>query len=214
MALSQVRGGSINDLGQTTPQAQQCALWYPQCRDYMLANTVWNFARRIIALAVLDEEVFNWRYVYAYPVDCLHINNVIPDIELIASATDTEGFVSPVAMRMDDPLARKLAQMPKVPYQVMNNGATRIVVCNEPNARIDYRAKVTDVNRMTQEFRMGLASLIASNIAVPIAGVKDGLALKKEALQMYGMYVTDASINNSNEGYKEPAESEYITCRN
>jgi hypothetical protein len=214
MALSQVRGGSINNLDQTTAQAQQCKLWYAKCRDYMLANTVWNFSRRIVALAQLsEEEVFNWRYVYAYPVDCLHINRVIPNIQLIESDDGTGGIVSPTSTRMNDPLANRLAQIPSVEYMVMNNGTTKVIVCNEPNARIDFRARIIDVNRMTEEFRMALAALIASFIAVPIAGVKDGMALKKEAQTLYSVMVNDAGINNSNEGFKLPAESDYVTCR-
>lgn len=213
MALSMVRAGSINNLDQATPQAQQCKLWYATCRDMMLETTVWNFARRITALAVLsDQTVFNWRYVYAYPTDCLHIGKVIPNIELVTPADDGTD-TSPTSLRLNDELNRWLASIPEIDYEVMNNGTTKIIVCNEPNARIDYRSRVTDVNRFTSEFRMALASLIAARIAVPLAGVGEGRKLKEDALNEYFNWIGSAGVNNGNEGHQTEPESEFITVR-
>jgi hypothetical protein len=214
MALSQVRASSINSLDQVpaTPQSQQCKLWYAKCRDMMLEDSIWNFARRISALALLaDETVFNWRYVYAYPTDCLHITKVIPNIELVRAAE--EGDESPTSMRLNDELWQWLAKIPSVPYEVMNNGTTKIIVCNEPDARISYRSRITDVNRFTPQFQIALSSLIASFIAVPLAGVGEGRKLKQDALDSYAGIVNMANINNSNEGYTAEPDSDFVTCR-
>lgn len=217
MALSQVRAGSINSLDQSPPTAasQYCRLWYPICRDVMLENSVWNFARRIAALAQLSNEtVFNWRYVYAYPTDCLHIVKIIPNIQLVESDDGSGGSISPVAARMNEPLWTRLAQIPAIEYEVMTTGSTQIIVCNEPAARILYRSKITDPNKMPTQFRAALALYLASYIAIPLAGETIGKSLRAEALLLYRETLLNAEISNVNEGYKEPAESEYITVRN
>jgi hypothetical protein len=176
----------------------------------MLQDSVWNFARRLVAPALLDEEAFNWRYVYAYPTDCLSINKIIPNIEII-EAGSAEDDVS--CIQWTKALERAIASMPSVNYQVYNNGTTKVLLCNEPTIRLDYRARITDPNRMTPQFRTALAMFLASFIAVPIAGAEQGKIFRGEALEIYTGLLSMANINNSNEGKQEEPESEYILAR-
>lgn len=214
-ALSQVRQGSINSLDQTpaTVASQQCRLWYAECRDIMLEDSVWNFARRIAAPAVISGgEEFNWRYVYAIPPDCLRINKVIPNIEIIEAPAEGDTDTTS-ALQITKALEQVIASLPAVNYQVYNNGTTKVLLCNEPAIRIDYRSRITDPNRMPPQFRTALSMFLASFLAVPLAGATEGPKLRAEALTLYQGILDMANINNSNEGQQEPPESEYILAR-
>lgn len=209
MALAIVRGGSINNLDQTSVQAQNCKLFYPICRDMILEEVPWGFGRKISPLALLTDEVFNWAFVYQYPTDCHTINKIVADLELVASDAS-----SAVAVRAYDAMYARLAALPPAEYMVMNVDGNKVIVCNEANARIDYRSKVTDPNLFPPTFQLALANLIATFIAIPIAGEKEGSAMKSQAEQMYVYLMKQAQAKNTNERVQNQAESEFITIRN
>jgi hypothetical protein len=212
-ALGSIRGGSINSLDENSVQAQNCKLWYAHCRDLILKKASWGFARKISALAVLDQPVFNWSYTYAYPLDCIHVNNVIPDIEYHPAVDpDEELTLSPTALRLSDTVSPP--SWPKVQYQVMKGTAQKIIVSNEPRLRIDYRAKITDPNQFDPTFTSALIHLLSSFLAVPILGVEMGQKMKREQLEIYNYMVEEAEVDNANERHRETPESEFITCRN
>jgi hypothetical protein len=172
---------------------------------------VWNFARRVVAPALLSGgEEFNWSYVYAYPTDCLHINKIIPNVEIIQAGdpTNTQSNVM-----FTKALERAIADLPEVNYEIYNDGTTKVILCNEPAIRIDGRWRITDVNRMTPQFRLTLAMFLASFVAVPLAGATEGPKLRAEALELYAGLLQMANVNNSNEGKQEEATSEYLLAR-
>lgn len=212
LALGQVRGGSINNINQQIPAAQYCKLYYPVARDFLLESGPWNFNRRQAPLAILMEEVFNWSYVYDYPVDCMKIEKIIPDVEFFRAADPT---VSAVAISgMYDPLApRTFENIPTVQYQVQNLEGGKVILCNEPRARALYRVSVTDVALFPEGFYMAVAALLATYLAIPMAGVKDGAALKSLSQQNFSQLVSQATLTNANEQQQNVRESEFITVR-
>src|SRR5688500_4621637 len=84
LALTHVRGGSINSLDEASVQAQRCKLFYEIARDQALADATWGFNHALVALAELEDvEVFNWAHAWTYPSDCLHINKLIRNLEAV-----------------------------------------------------------------------------------------------------------------------------------
>jgi len=140
MALAQIRSGSINSLEESSLQAQQCKLHYPIARDQVLKEAAWGFAHKITPLAELSSaDIFGWSYVWQYPNDCLLINNVLRNWEDVAADT---GYVA--GSRLYDHRFRRPRDLPRVEYRVFHNDGNKVIVTNEAEARIDYRAKVTD----------------------------------------------------------------------
>lgn len=209
LALSMIRGGNLNSFADGSLQAQQCQLWYPQVRDFMQRDAPWNFTRKIDALAVLgDEDIFNWVYVYAYPNDCLYIERLILNYEEFGSV---DGAIR--TRQLEDIYAPDLGA--QVKYDVHNVGDPngKVIVANEPDLRIEYRARVTDPNKFDPMFIEAMAALLASKMAIPIVGGEQGMALRKDSLQLYNLFMDNAIAANRNESYTEPLDSDFVTVR-
>lgn len=209
-AIAQISGRSINSLSEASKEAQQCSLFYTDARDQVLTEVAWGFNNKLTALAELSElTIFDWAFVWAYPSDCLSINRLVRNIQTVSSQSGE----SAVVHRFDDVRFRTPRDLPAVEYDVMNEGGTKVIVTKEGCMRVNYRKKVTDPNLMPVNLRMAISSLLASYIAVPIAGVKDGRQLKTDALALYTVWLTKAGDQDANESFQEPQESDYILAR-
>lgn len=205
MALSHIRGGSINSLTEPSIQAQQCKLLYPVLRDMVLEAAPWQFATRIDELALLsDVTVFNWLYAYQRPTDCLKIKRLILNWETV-SQTDDQFYGNRL------PIVNTKAP---VPYQIFNVADNRVIAANYPDLRIEYTIRITDPNLFSTQFVMALARLLASELAVPIAGEAAGRKFQSDSLSIYQKYIGSAMASNANEQYEETPDSEFITVRN
>lgn len=209
MALGQLRAGSINSLDDATLQAQQCNLHYENSRDQALKDALWGFNHSVVALAQLTEvEVFGWTYCWQYPSDCLKINKIIRNLEDVAADT---GVV--VASRLYDHRFRSPNDLPSVEYRIYNVDGTKIIATKESELRIDYLSRVSNTEMYSPEFCTALASLLASNIVIPIVGVKDGLELRSQSLAMYNAFKNDAAAHSANEQFLQRPDSEFISIR-
>lgn len=210
IALSQVQAGSINSLSESSKEAQQCLLHYANARDQVLTETDWGFNTTIEALAQLSSvTVFNWAYVWTYPSDCLQINTLIRNVQSVASG---EGL-APSALRYGSSRFRTPQDFVPVEYEVMNVDGVKVIVSKESTLRANYRKKVTDPNLIPANVRDAISMLLASKIAVPLAGSKEGRVLRTDALGLYNAWVTKAADQNGNESFQEEQESEYILVR-
>jgi hypothetical protein len=210
MALGSVRGQSINSLTETSLQAQLCSLHYENCRDQVLKEADWGFNKTRVPLAALSGvEVFNWSYVWTYPLDCLKINHLIRNIEEYTPATAT---TPPTRFYYEN--RQNIDLYPRVEYGLFINSGTRIIATREGELRIDYRAKVTDATLYPPNFVSALSSLLGARLALPLAGVKDGRALRQDCFEMYNSFLAQASDDNANEQQYDQQESEFIVIRN
>ncbi len=209
LALAKVRGGSINSLTEASVQAQQCALHYPLLRDMVLDDAPWQFAHATKPLSLLSLEIFNWSYAYQYPTDCHRINRLVAEYEEIDSSSDG----TMVSRLRDDQLRSQSELRAQIPYEVFNVSGVKVIGSNEPNLRIDYRGKVEDPTLFSPPFVIALAHLLASEIAIPIAGGEMGMQFRSDALQLYQKYIGAALASDMNEQYHDPLESEFITIR-
>lgn len=74
LALLRAAKDTIASTSDGSRAAELCAILLPICRDAMLREFPWNFARKRVGLALLDEEApTNWGYAYALPTDCIQV---------------------------------------------------------------------------------------------------------------------------------------------
>lgn len=206
LALSNIRAGSINSLDESSLQAQACDLKYPVVRDFLLRSHKWNFNHFIKPLAVLSEDVFNWSYTYQYPTDCLGINRLIPDVE---EFTQTDAAYRP--RHIEDLYSTDLTR--QIKHEIAVVSGTKVILANEPNLRLDYRARVEDPNLFDPLFVMALQWYLAAELAEPIIGGDKSAGLRQTALAIYQQHVNNAEVEDTNEQYSEPVQSDFITIR-
>lgn len=208
IALSNIRAGSINSLNESSLQAQQCKLKYELLRDRCLRETVWQFNRKIRALALVTTDIFNWAYAYQYPVDCLQISRLVGAYEEIPAGS------ADVVSRQLDSLVLPLKNIrSQIPYEVFNFDNKKTIGADQSDLRIDYSAKVTDPNLFSVDFIMALSHLLSSELAIPIVGAELGRSLRSDSLQIYNQYLNSAIANDQNDKYLEPPESDFVTIR-
>jgi hypothetical protein len=208
LGLSNIRAAAINSFDDGTVSAINCKLKYPILRDQVLTDAAWQFAHKLKPLNLLTDEVFNWRYAYQYPSDCLYINYLVPNIsEIDHDSVGTSAYYR-------DPLRDHMNLYSTIKYEIININSNLVIVSNEPDLRIDYRAKVTNPNLFTTTFRMALSHLIGAELAIVLAGVEKGAPLRQQELQLYEAYLNNAISANANEQYTTVEDSEYVTVRN
>ena len=207
-ALANIRAQSINSIDEASINAQYCKLKYDLVLDFMLRDTLWNFARKQQALALVTDDLFDWVYAYQYPSDCLKVNRLMSIAEKISAAE--EGFVfRPEYYKQDF-----LRQKPIVPFAVLNVGSNRVIGANSDQLWIDYQIKVEDPNLYDSHFTMALVWYLTAEIALPVIGGDQGRAERKAALQMYQVSMDTAIASNADERDNgDPLESDFINIR-
>lgn len=202
LALSHIRGGSINSMEDNTQQAKQCALFYDILLDQMLTDNPWPFAKSVKPLSLLDVDVFGYSQVYKYPSDCLYIEELLPEY------LDVNNEVG-VSQQVEMSAVQKF----KVPYEIMSLNGVKVIVTNYSNLRIRYRNRVTDAGLLPVQFYTTFSYLLAANLAIPLIGMEKGRALRQDSFQLYETYLQNAVAASSNESYKLQPESDFITVR-
>lgn len=135
MALFKAGNLPISSLDDQTKEGRACKVFYPLCRDELLAGHPWNFAmaRADISAQLTTTPPFEWGYAYTLPFDCLRVwelygsasnwvvegslllTNQDADIyiryirRVIDSALFSPGFDNCLAHRLGAELAGKLA---------------------------------------------------------------------------------------------------------
>lgn len=187
MALAHFGGQQITDIDQQSQSARVCRQFWPNVRDEALRKYPWNFCMKRIALApVANETDPQWKYIYAYPDDCLKDDKIFTALE-------------PNPVR---PLEHKVFQSP--------NGGKRIYT-NVADAWLEYRARITDTTQYDPSFVLAVSLLLASNICVTLSTDKGG----REALYKLAMVqLSSAYKDNANEGYQEQQfENHFLEAR-
>lgn len=193
IALAGIRGKSINALTEASLEAQQCKLHYDLARKFVLKDTDWQFARKIVPLALSSIEPLHWVYAYAYPGDCLHIRHVTGDFAF-KNQIDTE-FANRLRY-IDQYIEPELS----VPYEIQNDGAdNKIIACDQADAYVIYTRNVTNTTLFDSQMVTALAQYLGSMIAIPIMGGDIGRAMRKEALELYARTLSSAIASNMNE---------------
>lgn len=212
MALAHVRAKSINSLEEGSLEAQQCSLFYEELRDQCLSERDWGFNTKIATLNELELDEFDWPYVWQWPTDCLAINQLLRNYPAYSSNSDADTGIE-YAIRDYDQRQFRPSTDPKVEYRIALVNDTKVITTRESVMRAEYRARVTDPNLMPVHFRIALSYLIAAHIAIPLAGPKDGAALRSQNLDLYSAYKNEATHLANSQRSMAMAESDFITVR-
>lgn len=142
LALARLGRRAIQSLDGTADHADKCAVLYPIARDKLLRENLWVFARRQVALAVLDEDVDDFSYAYQYPTDCMLARK-------IWSATPAT----------------------RIPFQVRRSSTgSRMICTDEEEAILVYTVQVTNPNEFDASFVAALSAYLAYQLAPAITG--------------------------------------------
>lgn len=207
MALSHIRGGSINSLTEASLQAQQCSLLYPNARDMALSFAPWGFNKKVDTLALRSDTVFGWAYLYQYPADAIRINKLIMNY----SAVEAGNGVSYHRRSLE--LLTPADLHGQIPYKVYNAGGDRVIASNVSDLRIEYGIKMTDVSKFDIEFDMALSHLLGSMLAIPIVGGDTGAKYQETQYALYKTLEAEAIATDLNENFLEQPESDFVTVR-
>lgn len=177
LGLSHVAAYPINNLDERTKEARECKRLFPIARDAMLEAHDWGVARKQVALALLDEEVPGWDYVYAWPTDCL------------------------VPRKIYDPAEAPGSTPIKYEFRVNDDLNRRVIVTNQEDAELIYTAKVTDANLFTSMMVDALGFRLASDLAIPL---RSDSKLQVSMLNQFLSRVSAAQASSANAEEKPP----------
>lgn len=151
----------IDSINEASQEAQVCKLLYEQCRDRVLREVQWPFARAYATVALVSGNegkpwTNEWQYAYRYPTDAVVVRRVL----------------TPLGPR------QAIAE----PFDVGQDASGRLIFTNMKDAAIEYTKRVEDPAQFDPSFSSALCWLLAAEISMPLSAV-DGL--RKQALQMY-----------------------------
>jgi len=204
MALAAIRGKSINSLTEPSREAQQCNLHYDIARRFVLRDSPWQFAKKVVALQLRTEEPLHWIYAYQYPGDCLNLRTVTGDY---AFKTPVDTFDRP-RVHYNDYIEPELSQ----PYEIHNDGDNKIIVTDVPEAYAIYTKNVELTTLFDAQFITAFSFYLGSLIAVPISGVEIGSKMRSDSLSMYTSTMSAAVSAEMNE-QRQPARREPALVR-
>lgn len=193
----------IQELDDSTTEAELCSVLYPAARDALLTTFDWPFATKHQVLALLQETRSGWAYAYKWPTDCLKARYIFAGARPGAP-------VASVPM----PLAAIYAPIPSVSYLPAIAGAAptipftieasddltgRIILTDLTSAELIYTAAMEEAAAFVQEFVEALASKLAVDLAMSLA-VKPQLAqLLQQASEAALQRAISAALSEVNE---------------
>lgn len=175
MALSRIGRDRIISLDSNNEESRQCKMYYDMCRQSLLKDYDWGFAKRIDQMAQVDFKHFGWQYVYAYPSGCLQILRIYNNNgESLVHNSDE-----------DDE------------WDIFNmSGSSQAVACNVDMAMVEYIIDVRDSGVYSAQFCDALAWRIAAEIAMQLTGDAN---LRGQSWQFYEMTVRKVKTNTARE---------------
>ena len=91
---------------------------------------------------------------------------------------------------------------------------TKVIGSDLSESYLQYTMDVTDTTLFDDNFVEAFAWYLAAQIAVPIVGAEKGREMRRDALQLYTSFMTEAKANNANErSRKPPADSDTTLLR-
>jgi hypothetical protein len=161
---------AIASLDARSEEGRACSRVYELMRDAALYDFPWPFARREVALGLVEEApTVAWGYSYRYPVDCLRLRRLVD-----GGDEDTPG----------------------PPYDLGADDTGTLILTDQGEASAIYTAKLTDPARFSPAFADALAWRIASEIAMPLAETQ---AMKQRADDGYVLALSKAQASAMNE---------------
>jgi hypothetical protein len=185
MALSHIGARSaIQSFTESSTEAAQAQLWFEYCLKQVLESYDWAFARKRVALALLetvsddttDNAYYEWVYRYQYPSDCL------------------------VMRKISNPAG---PQEDAVPYEVeaSEDNETRTIFTNMEDAIGVYTFYNDEPSMFSSHFVDTVAALLAHRMAYAITGKR---TIANDMLQLYQAMIRAAPAVDANERMDPP----------
>lgn len=159
LALSYISKGKITSMDDNTEEAAQCKIHYDHVRRSLLRQYPWNFARRTVKLALLNETQPGWDYVYAYPAECIAVRYVFDE----SNAKTREEHVSDFEI-------------------AATSGNQKAVLTDVELAYCEYIYNVNNVEMFPEEFIEALAHSLAASMAMALTG---SASIQQTQFQLY-----------------------------
>ncbi len=195
--ITTVGAGTLAESTDTTIEHQVATFWYPRCRDRVLQDYPWTFARKFLLLTEIDDgdgEVWEdeWDLAYTYPTDCLKIRRFVSGVSAGHFQTNT---TAGLFNRLD---GVEFAFRYVVRQIEVATVPTKVILTDVENAdaRLEYTAQVTDAGLFTEQFGSMLAWLMATEMSMPLSVSGDQ---RQAALQGYFSELNAARASDSNE---------------
>lgn len=190
MALNHIGRETIAGLNEDTEAARTCKIHYDLQRRVLLRSYTWGFAMKTVKLALIDTKIPGWKYVYAYPNDCVMARKIFnEDNTWSVLEKNFKGNVD----------------------QVILNDNTKALVCNYPDAFLQYIYDVKDADLFTDDFAQALSYYLAGAICVPLTGAQ---ALAQQMQQIGSQLLSEAKFTQMEERNKVPEyPSKYFMAR-
>lgn len=189
MALNHIGREQIASLHEETEAARTCKIHYDMQRKVLLRAYTWGFAMKTAPLSLIDKTVPGWKYVYAYPNDCVMARKIFNEQNWYVLQKNFDG-------NMD---------------QVILNDNTKALVCNHADAFLQYTYDAKNAELFTEDFAQALSYYLAGAIAVPLTGSQ---ALAQQMQQMGAQLLEEAKFTQMKERNKVPEyPSKYFRAR-
>lgn len=143
MGLRHIGASPITSFTEQKQEARDCKLFYEHCKDSVLRDLDWTFARKRRSLAsftIPDDYEGKYTYGYVLPADCLKERKVY----------EPDGSV---------PQKFELWRAPT---------GEEFLMTDVENAVLRYTMRVTDSKWFDSEFQEALALKMASKLAIPL----------------------------------------------
>lgn len=178
----------ISDPNEASNAGNLCRMVYDQCRDQVLRDFPWRFAKKRIALALnTSTPPAEWSYEYTKPADCLRVRNLI-----------TPGNRTPLAEQ-------------KIPFELMLNEVNEEAIYTDlESAELIYTVGITDTGRFPPDFVGALAFALAAELAIPLRGKPDIAQMMRQG---YSAAISQAAANSMNEGFDQIPQSSFLAVR-
>ncbi len=175
----------ISSLTEGSTEAEQVNRFYAATRDQVLRDFPWPFARRYVALALVEEDPNDdWAYSYRYPTDCVR------------------------ALRLVD---GHRIQTTRIPWEIASDDTGRLIYTDQDDAVLRYIKRIEDPEQFDPSFVEALAWRLGSKLAIPLSrSTKE----RDYAFERYRVEISVAKANAANEGeVDDDPEPESIRAR-
>jgi hypothetical protein len=174
----------------TEPSKERKAMdrFWDAALEATLRDKDWPFTTKFKNPGLIGEEpTVEWDYSYRYPTDCLTVRRIMP----------ADGRGSAV----------------RIPFRIARDDTARLIYTDQPEAMIEYTARVSDSSQFPPDFTMALSFRLAAYTAPSLTRGDDN-DLGGRALKMYILELGLAGANAYNEEQKDPQpDSEFIRER-
>lgn len=217
---------SIASLNEESNEARVCKRYFNNTRDELLQMAHWGFAKKTAILSVLKTAPGTpgntatatawspaypappWLYEYAYPVDCLQVQMIVPQIEtgwnggvpLFSSSQGQYPYVLGPTARFE------------VAFDADDAGNDRkVILTNQYQAIGVYTKRVENPQLFSDLFCSAFAAALAAKITMSLTG---DAGLMKTNYALANSSIVQARALDGNQGVEViDQQAEWITFR-